>query len=83
MKKMNAGEVLTFVSDIGFGTCLGFVVDHFAKTGWICTGVGFVVGIVLAVVLKKFRDKQPAKKPEEAPAEVAAEAEAEAPAEEK
>ena len=68
-KKMNAGEILTMVSDVGFGTCLGFIVDHFAKTGWICTATGFLVGIALAVVLKLFRDKKPEKKAEENPAE--------------
>jgi uncharacterized membrane-anchored protein YhcB (DUF1043 family) len=73
-KKMNAGEILTMVSDVGFGTCLGFIVDHFAKTGWICTATGFLVGIALAVVLKLFRDKKPEKKAEENPAEEAAEA---------
>lgn len=45
-------EVLTFVSNILFGACLGVIIDVLAGTGIIFTAIGLVVGIVLAIILK-------------------------------
>lgn len=49
-KKNRTAEVLSFLSDIGFGLCLGIVVDQFAGTKFVLTIVGAVLGVGLAFV---------------------------------
>ena len=61
-KKTNKAEILTFLSDVGFGTCLGIIIDQIAGTSFIFTAVGIVLGIGLALILKKYRSKEENKK---------------------
>lgn len=49
-------DKLSFVTDIMACMCLGIIIDYFAKTSFIFTGIGLVAGIILAVTLKKRRD---------------------------
>lgn len=57
MKKFNWPEILSTMSDVCFGICLGLFIDQVANTGWIFTIIGTVAGIVLAIVLKHFKKK--------------------------
>ncbi len=57
-KKGKGVEILSFASDVGFGLCLGVVVDQFAGTSFIFTAIGTVLGIGLAYILKKAREKK-------------------------
>ena len=57
-KRNNKMEILSFASDVGFGVCLGIVVDQFAGTSFVFTGIGTILGIGLAIILKKSREKK-------------------------
>ncbi len=57
-KKNDKTEILSFASDVGFGVCLGIVVDQFAGTSFIFTIIGTILGIGLAIALKRLRDKK-------------------------
>lgn len=54
-KKIGFAEIASFASDVGFGICLGIIVDHLAKTTWIFTCIGALLGVALAIILKKAR----------------------------
>ena len=57
-KKPTKTQVLSFPSDVGFGICLGIVVDQFAGTSFVFTLIGVFFGIGLAIILKKAREKE-------------------------
>ena len=62
---MEKKDLFSFISDILALACLGFIIDHFAGTGYICTGVGAVCGVVVAFVLKKVKEKKKTTTPKE------------------
>lgn len=58
MIKFNWSEILSTLSDVCFGICLGLFIDQVANTGWIFTIIGIAAGIILAIVLKHYRNKE-------------------------
>ena len=54
-RKTDLAEIASFASDVGFGICLGIIIDHLAKTTWIFTCIGALLGVALAIILKKAR----------------------------
>lgn len=61
-KRINWEKTISFLSDVGFGLCLGIIVDQIAGTSFIFTLVGLALGIGLAFALKNVRKKKEEKK---------------------